>query len=211
MWESRVAPLSGVVFVAMITASALIINNFEFLPPADELAAFYAGDSVRIMTGAYVGSLGAFFLLWFSGSVYAAIRRSDVEGGRLAMIAFGGGVFASAMFEIGYLTTMAAAERASIHGVIDPGSAAVLSDISALAFTGAAFGLAGLIGASALASHRSGHPSKLVIGVNSVIALGLISPLNWIVIGVAIVWVAVAGIRMYREGIRTVEPTPAPV
>lgn len=211
MWESRVAPLSGVVFMALITASAVIINNYEFLPPADELAAFYAGDSVRIMTGAYIGTLGAFFLLWFSGSVYTDIRRSDVEGGRLSMIAFGGGVFASAMFAIGYLTTMGAAERASMHGAIDPGGAAALSDISALAFTAAAFGLAGLIGASALVSHRSEHSSKLAVGVNGAIALGLISPLNWIVIGVAIVWVAVAGVRIYREGVRSAELTPATV
>jgi hypothetical protein len=106
---------------------------------------------------------------------------------------------------------MGAAERASMHGAIDPGAAAAMSDISPLAFTAAAFGLAALIGASALADLRSAKASRLAIGVNGVIALGLISPLNWVVIGFGIVWVAVSGVRMYREGVRSVESTPAPV
>ena len=75
MWESKVAALSGVLFVVLLVASALVTGNFDFMPPEDEIAAFYEADSARIMAGAYAGLVAGFFLLWFSGSVKAALAR----------------------------------------------------------------------------------------------------------------------------------------
>jgi len=200
MWESKVAPLSGVVFAVLLVGSALIANNYDFMPPAEEVAAFYSGDSVRIMTSAYVGLLSAFALLWFSGSVYSSLRRIDDDNGRLSLLAFGGGVFASAMVALGFLTMMAGAERAGIVEVIDPGAAAVLFDLSGLVVgTGAAFGLAALIGAWAVVNLRTEGRMKPIGWAGGLIALGLISPFSWIVIGLALIWIPAAGVWIYHR------------
>jgi hypothetical protein len=41
MWERKVAPLSGVAAAVLIVGSALIINNYQFMPPAEDVADFY--------------------------------------------------------------------------------------------------------------------------------------------------------------------------
>ncbi len=196
MWESKFAPLSGVVAVGLLLASALIANNYEFMPPADEVAAFYSGSSVRIITAANFGLLAAFFFLWFGGSVYSALNDGDR---RLAGLALGGGVFAAAMMDLGYLTMLAGAERAWLQPPVDPGTAATLFDLSGLFVgTGGALGLGVLIGAYGLARLRSGSGGA-ASWISILMALGLISPLGWAVIGAGVLWVAVVSIQLYRR------------
>jgi MFS family permease len=196
VWESKVAPLSGLVAVVLLVVVALIANNYQFMPPAEEVADYYSGDSARIMTAAYVGMLAAFLMLWFSGSVHSALRDIDR---RLAVLAFGGGVFASAMMALGYLALLGGAERASLQPPIDPASAALLFDLSGLAVgTGGALGLAALIGAYALVRFQQGA-SGSGTWISLLIALGLVSPVGWAVIGAGILWVAVVSIQLYRE------------
>lgn len=197
MWESRIAPLSGVVAVVLIALSAVLVNNYEFMPPEEEVASFYAGDSLRIMVGAYCGALSAFFFLWFAGSVRRSVRSiSD----RLGDIAFGGGVLAAAMIAGGYLLHTAGAERAMLHDVIDSGAAAALFDLSSLAVgTGAALGFAGLIGGFAVAAMREKRFPRWLTWASAVTALGLVSPVNYIFIALAIIWVPVVAVILYRS------------
>ncbi|MFQ5522579.1 MAG: hypothetical protein ACE5F5_03260 [Acidimicrobiia bacterium] len=196
MWESKAAPLSGLAAVVLLVVSALIANNYEFMPPAQDVAAYYTSGSARIMTAGYVGLLAAFFFLWFGGSVYAFLDGSDR---RLALLAVGGSVFASAMMALGYLTMIGGAERAGLQPPIDPGAAAALFDLSGLAVgTGGALGLGALIGAYGLSRLRD-ESGRTGNWISILIALGLISPVGWAVIGVGVLWVAVMSVQLYRR------------
>jgi hypothetical protein len=207
VWESRVAPLSGVVFAVLLVASALIINNYEFMPPQDEIAQFYLADSRRIMVGSYVGLLASFFLLWFAGSVRSALRRVEGESDRLSTVAFGGGVFAAAMITLGYLATTYGAERALLLEGIDPGGAAVLFDLASAAVgSGAPFGFAALIGGFALIGLRSGELPRWLAWSSLVMAVGLISPVNWLVVGLVVIWIPVVSVRQYRRNAAQLGP-----
>jgi uncharacterized membrane protein YhaH (DUF805 family) len=209
MWESRVAPLSGLLFVALIVAGSVVINNYEFMPAPEEIAAFYRDESARIMAGGYMGLLSSFFLLWFTGSVKAALSRGQGGSDRLATIAFGGGVLAAGMVALSYMAMFYGAERASLRGGIDPGGAAVLSDLASGAVgTAAPYGLAALVGAFAIFAIRTRTQPGWLAWISLVIAVGLISPINYIVIAMAVIWVAVVSIRLYRENAAESEQEP---
>jgi hypothetical protein len=198
MWEKKMAPLAGLAAFGLVALSAALVNKYDFMPPADEVAAFYEGSSLRIMVGAYAGVLAAFFFLWFAGSVRNTI--SNKGEGRLGALALAGGVMAATMMAAGYLAHTAGAERARIQGTIDPGSGAALYDISSLAVgTGAAIGFAVLLGSVALARiDRHGYPRWLTV-VSGITALGLISPVNYLFLAVAVLWVPVVGVVIYRR------------
>jgi hypothetical protein len=198
VWESKVAPLTGVAFAVLLVLGSVIVGNYDFMPPAAEVAAFYAGAPLRIMAGSYIGILSAVALLWFSGSLYAFIRGIGEDRRRLALIAFGGGGFASAMLALGYLSTTAGAERAQYTG-IDPVGAATLFDISSVAVSTAGMGLAVMIGAWTVATLRSPGQPRWVAWVSGLIALGLISPLGWALLVAGLVWVPLVGVSIYRN------------
>lgn len=206
MREARLAPLSGVVFVVLLVTAALVIGNFDFMPPAGEVADFYQNDSTRIMTGAYLGLLATVFLLWFSGSIYSSLHRGESGSGRLAVSAFGGGVFASGLIALGFVATIAGAERAMLRGPIDPDAAAALFDLASLSASGAAFGFAAMLGAFAIAGSWPGFPRWLT-WASGVIAVGLLSPVNYIVLSLVVLWVPVVGIILYR-GQRDLRTSP---
>lgn len=199
MWEKRVAPLSGVLFAVLLIGSFIVDANTEFMPAEGDVLARLRNAPLRIMVGAYLTLLAAAALLWFSGSVYKSLRGLDDDEGRLSVIAFGGGVFASAMLALGGVATVAAAERVWTNNTMDPGVAAALTDINGIALgNGAPIGLAVLIGVWGMVSLQDRGRRPWVGWLSVLIALGLISPFGWIAIGAAAVWLPVAGVWMYR-------------
>ncbi len=195
MWESKAAPLSGVLAVALVVVSTLIIGNYDFMPAAGDVAVFFGERNVS--TGAFVGLLGAFMFLWFAGSVHDALVAAAPRHALLAALGAG---FTSMMLSIGYVALIAGAERARLRPPLDPSSASSLFDLSSISVgTAAGVGLAVLIGASSVGRLQAGTGSKPAAWVGIVIALGLISPISYIVLGFGMIWVAVVSIQLYRR------------
>lgn len=199
MAERRYAPLTGALSVALLVGAFVIDPVTEFMPSEQDAVAHFAARPLRIVVASYLGMLAAASLLWFSGSVYGALRRRDDDGGRLAALAFGGGAFAAVLIAVGNVATMAAAERVRVTGVIDPGAAAGLFDVSGIAMgNGAPVGLAILIGASALVGLRTPGSSRPFGVAGLVMALALLSPFGWVALAGGLVWVAAMSITMLR-------------
>lgn len=208
MWESRVAPLSGVVFSVLLLASFLVDANTEFMPPPDDIVSHLETGPVSVMAGAYVRMLGAVALVWFAGSLYKSIEERGNR--RLGLLTFGGGILAASLISVGASATLAAAERIQVTGAIETASAAALFDLAGITIGNAApMGLAILIGATgaALLSSRSQKP--WIGWVSVVLALGLVSPYGWVLLAAVLVWVPAAGIWLYRA--RSDEPVLAGV
>ncbi len=204
MWESRVAPLSGVLFGVLLIASYLIDPNTDFMPPADEVVAHLEEGPLRVMAGAYVRLLAAAGLVWFGASLHESLKRRG--DGRLALLSFGGGLMAASLIAVGSIATVAAAERVLINETIDPGAAAALFDIAGIATgNGAPIGFAILIGAAGLALLGAAGQRAWVGWTSVVIALGLLSPYGWMILAAVLIWVPAAGIWMYRTDSRQPE------
>jgi hypothetical protein len=200
MWEKRVAPLSGALFAALLVAALLVDANTEFMPSESEVVTHIQDGPVRVMIAAYLSLLAAAALVWFSGSSYKFLRRTDDDGGRLSVIALGGGIFASAMLAMGAVAMTAVAERVRTTGTIEPGVAAALFDINGVALGNAApMGMALLIGVWGVAILRGQDRSSAIGWISVLIALGLLSPFSWAVVAAAVVWIPAAGIWLYRS------------
>ena len=199
MWESRVAPLSGVLFGVLLIASYLVDPNTDFMPPPAEIVSHIQDGPLSVMLGAYLRMLAAAALVWFAGSLHRSIER--LGDGRLALLAFGGGVMAASLLTTGAAATVAAAERMMVTDSIDPGAAAALLDLAGIAVGNAApIGFAILIGAAGIAISSVRERISWVGVVSIVIALGLLSPYGWVLLAAILVWVPAAGIWLYRSG-----------
>ncbi len=90
-WE-RYGAAAGVIFVVLIVVGALISGS----PPSPDdsvrkIANYYEDHTAAIKTGAFLTGLGSLAFLWFLGSLWSTLRRSD-DTRRLATIAVGGGL-----------------------------------------------------------------------------------------------------------------------
>ncbi|MGA0058688.1 MAG: hypothetical protein ACO3RU_03780, partial [Planctomycetota bacterium] len=63
---------------------------------------------------------------------------------------------------------------------------------------GAPLAFGGMVGASAVVWLRTRVRPAWFSWVSAVLAIGLASPLGWIFIAVAVLWVAVVGVVLYR-------------
>lgn len=200
----RLAPLTGLVFVALLVAGTLVIDNYDFLPPGDELKSFYETNSVSARTGYYLILLSTVFLLWFVGSLRSILRPAEGGTGRLSAVAFGGGVAAGAGMVVGNAAGLAAAVRGGADGGISVEAATALYDFTAVLMGNAVpMGYAVLLGATAVVSFRSGVFAGWLNWVTAVVAIGLVIPeVNFVAAGAAVLWVAVISLLLFTSGTR---------
>lgn len=202
----RMAPLTGVVFVGLVVAGTVLINNYEFLPPGEELKSFYEDNSGTARLGHFLLMVSSAFLIWFAGSVRSTLRTAEGGTGRLSAVAFGGGVLAAATILIAHGAGMAAAVRGLSDGGIPTETAITLFDLSGVLMGNAVpIGFAVLLGASAVVSLRTGVFARWLSWVAAVVAVGLLIPeINFAIIGVAVLWVLIMSFVIYRTGNTTV-------
>lgn len=199
MRESKVAPLSGLLFTVLLLARFVIDQNTDFMPPEADVVAYLEEGPLRVLTGAYLGLLAAAALLWFAGTLYRSLRTEKDDAHRLAALALGGGATASTLLGVGAVALIAAAERVSVADAIDPGAAAALFDVSGIAVgNGAPMGLAVMIGAWGLGSLRFGDRPVWQGWVSLLVAVGLLSPFAWVFLAAALAWTAAVGLSVYR-------------
>lgn len=204
----KLAPLSGLFSVVLVIFGAVVISNYEYLPPADEVADFLNGNPTRVSTGAYIASISAFFLIWFAGSVRSALMEREGNTGRLSTVAFGGGVAAAAAMGTSFTAILSAGLRAGAPGGISPIAAVTMFD-----FWGQVMGqmfavsLAVLIAATAVISLRTGAFPKWFGWVSVLIAIGLLTPFAYFILFFAMIWLLVVSIWLYIRGGSTGEPS----
>ncbi len=204
----RLAPLSGVVSVVLFIVGAVVISNYDYLPPAEKVADFLNGNPNRVSTGAYLASISAFFLIWFAGSVHSALREREGGTGQLSMVAFGGGVASAVAMGTSFTAILSAGLRAGAPGGITPIGAVTMFD-----FWGQVMGqmfaisLAVLIGAAAVVSLRTSMFPAWFGWASALVAFGLLTPFAYFVLAFAVVWLSVVSIWLYIRGASKGEPS----
>jgi hypothetical protein len=203
------APLTGVVFVVLFAAGTVVINEYEFQPPAEEVKAIFEDGSSRIGWGSLIGVWSAAFLLWFAGSVRSSLRRVEGGTGRLSAVAFGGGIAAAGLLTVAYSALGAGASRGGDVDGIAAETATAFLDLSQWMFGGVAMGFAVLIGATAVVSFRTGFLARWLVWSSAVIAVGLLTPYSFLVLGLVVPWVLIISILLYQRGRAEATPEPA--
>jgi hypothetical protein len=140
-WD-RLGAATGIVFVALLSAGAIIGGQ----PGDQDVVEFFVANRRPLLTQAYLYGLSMVFLIWFLGSVRSHLHQSEGGTGRLSAVSFAGGIiFVTVLFVSGIVNT-ALATGIAIRS--DPDTTRALYQVAVLAndlnwfpmgvFTGAA-------------------------------------------------------------------------
>ena len=202
----RLAPLTGIVFVALLVISLIVGGD----PPdadesTEEVVAFWTEEDSGQIASAIIGAWAAVFLVWFGGSVAAALRRTEIEAGRLASIAFGGFL----LIALGALSfssfQFAAAETA---GDVPAEVTQTLSVLFSDFFFPLAGGVFLALFSVGIAALRHGVLPRWLGYAAVVIAIAALTPAGFFAALAAGVWVIAVSVVLYSS--ETAPPTQPP-
>jgi hypothetical protein len=190
----RFAPLAGVVVLLLAIVSFVLSSSS---PDADASAAkvvkYWHDHDSRETAAALIAALASLFLVWFVASLRSVILRAEGAGGRLATLAFAGGVIGA----IGLLMNAAFEFTvADTVGDVPPEVTQTLSTLYADFFLPLIAGFVLLNVATGLAALRYRILPAWAGIVMLVLAVVGITPIGWIALLVSIVWIAVVGVMM---------------
>lgn len=201
-WD-RLAPLTGIGFVVLVVAGNALQGSTPALHgDADAVAEFYGDKATPISLGMTLSLISLFFLAWFLGSLHRTLLRVEGRDGQLSTVALAGGIAAIALLAAGFSFNAAGALRARENGSIPPETAAIFYDGS-LVFMGlaATLAMAILLAPTAIIAFRFRALPRWAAAFTAVLAaLGLVTPLSFILFLVFPVWILAVSVLLYRRG-----------
>jgi hypothetical protein len=193
----RFAPLAGVVFLVLAVISGVLAVE----PPAvDDGAAehveYWTEDDGMKLAASIVATFAAAALVWFAGSVRETIASVEPGASRLGSISFAGAV----LIAVG-ITVNSAIEFALADGAdeLTPDSVHALSTFYLGFFFPMAAGVFLFLLAAGMAALRYGAFDRRLAWIAVVIAVLAITPVGFFAFLATLVWVAIAGIVLYRK------------
>ena len=207
--SEQVAPLSGAAFFLLAISAAVLVNNYDYLPAAEELRSFFADGSTRIQVAGYLGAASGVFLIWFAGSVRDDLRPAEGRTGRLSAVAFGGGAVGGGLVALAFGVMQVGGGRGGTDAGIAAEAATVIYDVyGSVIGVALPIALAALIGASAVVAFRTRAWPTWLAWVSAILAVGSISPIAYIFIGIDFFWILYVSIWLYTK--ERGEPSPTP-
>ncbi len=197
----RLAPLTGVIALVLFSVGAALLGIYDYLPSADRLQEILSDNATNVFAGGYLGSISAFFLIWFAGSVFSALREQEGGTERASMVAFGGGVASGVTLAIGFSAILASGARAGTNGGITPVEAVTMYDLyGQILGQGFAVTMAVFIGATGVVSLRTVMFPKWFGWASVLIGFALLTPFAYAALALALVWLLVVSIWLYWRG-----------
>lgn len=194
----RLAPLTGVLFTLLMLAWFFLVGETpDTSDTVGDVVRFWDDHSSRGIAGAICGAIGGAALLWFGGSLRAALRRGEGGVGRLSAVAFAGII----VMAVGLLL-FAALEftLADTVGDVPPGITQTLSVMDSDMFFPLAIGVLTMLLASALVILRTGVLPTWLGWIALALAVLSVTPIGWIAFFGAVLWIGVTGVVLYLGG-----------
>jgi hypothetical protein len=192
----RLAPLSGVLFIALIVAAIIVFPDET--PSVDDslqkVVSFWRDHDSEAMVSGFLFALSAVPFLWFAGSLRGALRASEGGAGRLSAVSFAGAIVFAGAVAIGAGLQFAVADAAKdVRPVALQAMSAISSDFFFAFLVGA--GTFMLANAVVILRHRALHVAfgwtALVIGIAA------LTPAGFFAFLATLLWVLVASIFLY--------------
>jgi hypothetical protein len=201
-WE-RLAPLSGVVAVILFVVGSIVFEVVGDTPDDDATAqqylSYFRDEDGSIWVGAWIFLLGAAFFVWFLGTLRAALYRAEGGIGRIASIAYAGGVGAVLLFAAVIAASISGAIAAEDGENLSPEAAQALWWVGNGFFVTATFFLAAFYAASAVLFVRTRVLPVWFGVVTAILALASAIPfISWAVLLFATpLWTSIVAIWLF--------------
>jgi hypothetical protein len=197
-WE-RYAPWTGVLGVVLWVAGFLIVSRGFIAQDAtpEQVLALYQTNGGPLIAGSFIFMLGTLAFVWFLGSLASSLRSAEGGVGRVASIAFGGGL---AMAVCALLLPSGGMAVALAAGTISPTSADALHRLPGVFYIGVELFAAVLVAATGLVALRTAVLPRWFAWLSLLLALVLlIPPVGWagVLVGVP-VWTLLASLLLIR-------------
>jgi hypothetical protein len=205
----RFAPLSGVVFVAMLVVAVIIGGE---TPDNDDSLASIANfwrenDSDQIWSSA-IGAWSTVFFLWFAASLRNTLRRSEGDEPRLSSLSFAGAVIGAGGLLAAFSISFAAADGADDLSAVALKTLTVLSNGFFFPI-GAGFAVF-FIAAGVLAVRTAALPVWLG-WITVVLGIACLTPAGFFAFLVGAIWILIVSVMIYRmEAGPAKRPEPTP-
>ena len=215
-WE-RIAPLSGIVAVVLLVAGFLVFGLAGDRPggdaAADEYLAYFRDDAGSLWVGSWIAFIGFAAFIWFLGSLRSMLFRAEGGVGRLASLAFAGGVAATILLFASLATQISGAIAADESENLSAQTAEALWWAGNGFFVAATFALAILLAATAIVVLRSRVLPVWFAWLSGVMALVALVPfISWaLVIFVMPLWLIGLSLWLWRRYEPDQAETRAPV
>jgi hypothetical protein len=197
---ARYAPWAGVLAVVLWVVGFVVLGNAGFVAQdatAEQFLAQYRANGGPIIAGSYIFTLGTLAFVWFLGSLTSALRSAEGGAGRVASIAFGGGL---ALAVCAVLLPSGGVTVALSAGTMSANAADALRYLPGLFFVGLELFAAVLVGATGLIALRTAVLPRWFAWLSFLLAvILLIPPLGWagVLIGIP-VWTLLASLFLIR-------------
>jgi hypothetical protein len=197
----RVSALTGAGFTVLYFIGFGLIGEISetATPSGSEVVELLSAHPLQTMVGAYLSLLSLVLLLWFVGRLRSTLREWEGSTGRLSATAFSGGSVVAAVLAVGFIVIGQAAARADSAGGLSPEVGIVFYDLYRSALVASAVGFAVLIGATAVIAFRSSEVPGWLAWISAVVAIGLITPVGFFFVLLALFWVLVASIWLFAR------------
>ena len=203
----RFAPLTGVVFVALIVLAVVIGGE---TPDNDDsqqaIVAFWRDNDTAQIWSAVIGAWATVFFVWFAASVRSVLRPGEAGPARLSSLSFGGAVIAA----VGLLSALSL--NFAVADSVDDVPANVTQTLTVLS-NGFFFPIAGgyavfFLAVGVLAVRTRVLPVWLG-WVTGVLGIACLTPVGFFVLLVGLVWILIVSVMLYRrENAAGGAPTP---
>lgn len=178
-WE-RYAPWTGVLAVALWVLGFVILMSSGMVAQdatPEEVLAHHQTNGGPLIAGSLMFMLGTLAFVWFLGSLTTSLRFAEGGSGRVASIAFGGGL---AMAVCALLLPSGGVTIALGAATMSATSADALRHLPGVFFIGVELFAAILVGATGLVALRTAALPRLFAWLSLLLALILlIPPIGW--------------------------------
>jgi hypothetical protein len=199
------APLSGVASVVLLAVAVILFGAFDYFPTPDRTVEILTKAADSYFAIGVFGLYASLALMWFSASLFAWLKQHESGSGRLAATAMAGGIACGAGFMGGFGILYTAAGHVARVGSLDPSSAWVMYSLYS-DLMGLVHALVLMIGATGLVALRTKAFPAWFGWASVVIAVGMVTPFDFIFEGIALVWLVVASLWIF---FRRARETPA--
>jgi hypothetical protein len=170
--NARYGAATGIVFLVLVVVGFSLFGSDapSTDAPGEQWAAWYVEHQDRIQVGLTLVGVSVFFFIWFLGSLRSALAAAEGGTGRLASVAFGGGILAAAFFMIAVTAAATAAFHATEPGA-DPNITEAINEFGLTVAAPAAGGFTALFAASAVVGYRHGAFAPAIAGLSALAAI----------------------------------------